>query len=139
MADADWHQRATRTGLDRIPRSWGTRRLRQKLGFRLWAFDFGVPKAQSLKSKALFAERLEQHGREHVHFPQAGSVWDEAWLKPARNQPVEHVAAFRDHMNGHVPGRIRTADERGRLVVSNQNHHEILVGVLHQVSGEGAV
>ena len=55
-----------------------------------------------------------------------------------RAQPIHHHTRARDHVNGDLVRRAGATDRCHGLVIANQDHDEIVVGVLADVAREGS-
>src|SRR5262245_17421830 len=84
----------------------------------------------------LLTKRPKQHGRELVHFAEAGPFWRESRMKSVRREAFQHISPLRDDVDRHVPRSVEPADQSRRFVIANQNHHEILIRMLTQITGE---
>src|SRR3989442_904904 len=77
---------------------------------------------------------VEQDRQQRVHASERRPERGEAFAESVREQTVEHVLSPRDHVDGHVPWRGFAADRRRRLMIAEQDHHEVAIGALAQVA-----
>src|SRR5581483_1534490 len=88
------------------------------------------------------AEGIHQDRHQCMHVAKRRALGRKAGPEAVRSKPREHLAAlcfWRDDMDWYVPRRALSGHERRRLMIPDQNHDEVAVGVLPQIAGKRSV
>src|SRR4026207_511070 len=86
-----------------------------------------------------FSKSVEQHRKHRVDLHQGLRRWCESLAEPLLEQAIKELPAAGDHAHGHVPGGVTVAVGGGRLMITDENHHEVTAGVEAEVAGESGV
>jgi hypothetical protein len=71
-----------------------------------------------------------------LHLPERRPSGFDTGTKTVGNEPIEHVSATADYMHRHVPGGPFAAYDGRRLMIANENHDEIAIGMRADVTGK---
>ena len=77
----------------------------------------------------LTSKSVEQHRQHRVDLHQGLRRRCESLAEPVLEQAIKKPRGGGDHVHRHVPGGVLAADGGGRLMITDENHHEVTAGV----------